>query len=186
MIKERIHKAYEFAKAKHAGQKRKNSNLDYFTHPKYVARIVEQIISNEKLVSVALLHDVLEDTDTTYDELVDIFGEEIAGLVYELTNKTEERNGRKKKDYILDKMAKMSNEALLVKLADRLHNVLFLGKDGHDADDFIIYYYTNTDFILKKLKSARFSQGLEFTEEHKVLIKQIENVLDFLKARYNL
>lgn len=185
MIKERIHTAYEFAKAKHAGQKRKNSNLDYFTHPKYVARIIEQITSNEKLVSVALLHDVLEDTDTAYGELVDIFGEEIAGLVYELTNKSEERNGRKKKDYILDKMAKMSDEALLVKLADRLHNVLFLEKDGHDAD-FIIYYYTNTDFILKKLKSARFSQGLGFTEEHKALIKQVEKVLGFLKARYNL
>ena len=96
MIKEIVVKAYNYAQEKHRGQKRKWSDLDYFTHPKAVARIIEDLTHRDYLVAVALLHDVIEDTDATYLDLVGKFGQRIAWLVMELTETPEKRKGRKK------------------------------------------------------------------------------------------
>ena len=99
MIKKIIFDAYEYATEKHKGQMRKNSDLEYITHPKYVARIVEQLTDDPNMVAAAFLHDVIEDTDTTFADIRDKFNLEVADLVNELTNKKEERGKMKKKDY---------------------------------------------------------------------------------------
>lgn len=187
MIKKIIFDAYEYAKEKHSGQMRKNSNLEYITHPKYVARIVEQLTDDPNMVAAAFLHDTLEDTDTTYEDLKRSFGSDVANLVLELTNKKEERGKMKKKDYILQKMAQMSNDALTIKLADRLHNVLFLERDCTDVEEFafIKYYYSSTRSIMDNLVERREEEGSNFTKTHEVLIKRIDAVLDFLQLRYD-
>ena len=113
MIKEIVISAYNYAKEKHDGQKRKRSNLDYITHPKAVARIIEDLTKKDYLVAVALLHDVLEDTDATYLDIVGEFGQHVATLVMELTETPEKRKGRKKVDYLIDAMGHMSEDALL-------------------------------------------------------------------------
>lgn len=184
MIKDRIHKAYSFSQEKHKGQMRKNSGLEYFSHPKYVARIVEELIDDETLIVASLLHDTVEDTDTTIEEIETNFGGEIASIVDELTNKPEERGNMKKKDYILLKMSKMSDSALIVKLADRLHNVLFLESDF--CDDFLRYYYRNTRFILENLEERRKEEGGSLNQLHITLLEKISIVLDFLKIRHKL
>jgi len=187
MIKKSVIEAYEFAEKKHKDQYRKASNLEYITHPKYVARVVEQLTGDETLVIVALLHDTLEDTNTTFEEIKEKFGIQVAHLVNELTNKKEERGSMKKKNYILNKMINMSDDALIVKLSDRFHNVLFLEKDQDDLEDlkFVKYYYHNTRFILNNLKHEREENGKNTNNIHNVLIKRIESVLDFLQIRYN-
>lgn len=186
MIKKSVIEAYEFAEKKHKGQYRKASKLEYVTHPKYVARVVEQLTNDETLIITALLHDTLEDTDTTFEELEESFGKGVANLVDELTNKKEERGSMKKRHYMLQKMSTMSDEALIVKLSDRFHNVLFLEKDQDDLDDlkFVKYYYKNTRFILNNLKSERLDNHKNLNEIHNALIKRIEAVLDFLQIRY--
>lgn len=188
MIKKIIFDAYEYATEKHKGQMRKNSNLEYITHPKYVARIVEQLTDNPNMVAAAFLHDVLEDTDATFIDLRDRFGIEVADLVNELTNKKEERGTMKKKDYILQKMSLMSPDALTIKLSDRLHNVLFLERDCTDVEEFsfIKYYYKNTRFIIDNLIERREEEGNELTKVHQVLIDRINAVLNFLQIRYSL
>src|SRR6056297_112204 len=117
MLKEVVNKAYNFSKVKHEGQVRKFSGLPYFSHPKYVARIIEELTNDPAMVAVALLHDVLEDTDATLQELEEEFGQEIAELVKELTN--PEKMLPNKKLYLADKLAnQISDKALLIKLAD--------------------------------------------------------------------
>ena len=150
MIKEVVIKAYNFSKEKHAGQKRKYSQLDYFTHPKAVARIIEDLTGKDYLVAVALLHDVVEDTDTEYLDIVREFGQRIATLVQELTETPEKRKNRTKADYLIDVMSKMSEDALTVKLADRFHNVRYLQVDCVSPEhlDFIKYYVEQTKEIL--------------------------------------
>lgn len=187
MIKKIVFSAYEYAKEKHTGQMRRNSNLEYITHPKYVARIVEQLTDNPDLVAAAFLHDVLEDTDATFEDLKREFNEDVAKLVEELTNSEKARGSMKKKDYILGKMAEMSDAALTIKLADRFHNVLFLERDCTDVDElsFIKYYYKNTRFIIDNLTERREEENKQLTKIHKVLIDRINAVLNFLQIRYD-
>lgn len=186
MIKERIVKAYNFSQERHKGQMRKNSDLEYFTHPKYVARIVEEFTEDETLIISAFLHDLLEDTPTTEDEITEIFGADVASMVRELTNDSVERGSMKKKEYILYKMSNMSDSALTIKLADRFHNILFLEADSDGAEEFLKYYYKNTRFIMDHIKERRLDEGNNFNHIHLKLIDRINTVLDFLKIRYNL
>jgi guanosine-3',5'-bis(diphosphate) 3'-pyrophosphohydrolase len=69
------------------------------------------------------LHDTIEDTDTTHEDLERMFGGLVASLVQELTSDKEEVKKLGKAQYLSNKMAKMSSYALVIKLADRLDNV---------------------------------------------------------------
>ena len=85
-----LEEVLRFATEKHKGQKR-DDGRDYITHPIRVAKIVEKFkagksVNKNVLIAGALLHDTLEDTYTSYKELVDKFGDVVASLVLELTN----------------------------------------------------------------------------------------------------
>jgi len=175
MLKKNVIQAYSYAKEMHQGQKRAFSKLDYFTHPKYVARIIEQLTNDEDLVIVALLHDVIEDTPATYKDIKNKFGKTLADLVFELTNKIPKNTT--KKLYMLEKMQNLSEPALTVKLADRLHNVIHLEYD-HVNINFIKKYYTETKYILDNLERP-------LNKIQEALLKRISSILDFLEIRYD-
>lgn len=105
-------KALEFAATKHAGNKRKNGD-NFIIHPIRVS----QEVKTEKQKIIALLHDVLEDTDATYDELKKEFGTDIAHTVLVLTREKEEAY----EDYIA--RVKTNNDAVAVKIADIADNL---------------------------------------------------------------
>ena len=91
-----------------------------------MARFVKQFKKSNNLsamIQAAYLHDTLEDTDTTYKDLVKQFGALVADMVQQLTTDKEASDAIGKGEYIAGKMAKMSSWALVVKLADRLANV---------------------------------------------------------------
>ena len=139
-------KALEFAREKHKGQMRKNNTpVEYITHPINVANLVKKYANNAKniddLVSSAYLHDTLEDTNTTYEELICNFGNIISNLVKELTNNDVLKKEMGKTKYLSMKMANMSENALIIKLCDRLDNVSSL-------------YDTNKAFIDKYLRET--------------------------------
>lgn len=112
-----IKKAIKFAKLKHAGQK-DDDGLDYFeAHLQHVAEIVQTATEDVDMICAAYLHDTLEDTATTLEELKDNFGDRIALLVHEVTHEG-------KKDgygYYFPRLH--SREAILIKLADRMSNL---------------------------------------------------------------
>jgi (p)ppGpp synthase/HD superfamily hydrolase len=180
MIKEIIVRAYNYSKEKHDGQKRKFTKIDYFTHPKAVARIIEDLTKKDYLVAVALLHDVIEDTDAEYHDIVRLFGQRIACLVMELTETEEKRKGLKKVDYLIREMKNMSEEALTVKLADRFHNVRFLEIDITDVEHygFMQYYAKQTKQILNSLKYS------ELTYVQQILYDGIINVIKYIEVKH--
>lgn len=139
-------KALEFAREKHKGQMRKNNTpVEYITHPINVANLVKKYANNaeniDDLVSSAYLHDTLEDTNTTYEELICNFGNIISNLVKELTNNDVLKKEIGKTKYLSMKMKSMSEDALIIKLCDRLDNVSSL-------------YDTNKAFIDKYLRET--------------------------------
>lgn len=119
------HTAYYFAKCKHDEiyQVRKGTGAPYFIHPKGVALIVMKNGGNNDQIKAALLHDTLEDTHTSDEELRVCFGEHVQSLVRELTNQRYKIEEIGKEAYMTDKLMHLSNEALLIKLADMLYNI---------------------------------------------------------------
>lgn len=123
---ERLRVAYEFAAEAHKPQKRK-SGEPYIIHPVCVARIVaEELELGVDPVIAAFLHDVVEDTSYTIDDIKERFGEEVAFLVGVVTKEKKERYIKSKQvDNFRQILASMQYDvrALLIKLADRLHNM---------------------------------------------------------------
>lgn len=122
-----LNKAYIFAMKAHGDQTRQSGD-PYFTHPLAVAAILTELRSDPATVATALLHDVVEDTDVTIDEIQEHFGEEIARLVDGVTkiSRIELRNEASKQAENFRKLVvAMADDVrvLLVKLADRLHNM---------------------------------------------------------------
>jgi len=122
-----IKKAYDFAKSAHQGQKR-SSGEDYFIHPCAVVEILADFGFDSSTVIAAFLHDVLEDTQVTKEELTAEFGEEICSLVEGVTkleklqfvNREEAQAENFRKIFVA--MAK-DLRVIIIKLADRLHNM---------------------------------------------------------------
>ncbi|MFO0673778.1 MAG: HD domain-containing protein [Polyangiaceae bacterium] len=121
----RILKALAFAAEKHRDQRRKDEGASpYINHPIALADVLvnEGGVTETTVICAALLHDTVEDTDATPEELEAAFGPEIRGIVMEVTDdKSLEKAERKRLQ--IEHAATISREAKLVKLADKICNV---------------------------------------------------------------
>lgn len=169
----KVNIAERFAKEKHSNQKRKFSNEPYFNHVKNVSEIVKKYKKSHRiddLIAAALLHDILEDTNTSEYDLKNIFGDLIASLVRELTSNNEKIEKKGKKEYLAEKMSnpkKMSNWALVIKLADRLDNI-----SDKSSDEFAKKYSKETKYILNYLEKNR-----KLTKTQRKLLNSIRGKL---------
>lgn len=122
-----IRQAYDLAHAAHAGQKR-ISGEEYIHHPLSVAKILADLQIDPLTISAALLHDVVEDTTYTIEQMRELFGEEVAMLIDGVT-KLSRIEYKSKEEQQLENYRKMflamakDIRVILIKLADRLHNM---------------------------------------------------------------
>ena len=124
-----ILKAAAFAADKHRFQQRKDvEQSPYINHPIAVARILSEVggVSDEDVLAAALLHDTVEDTDTTEAELTEVFGERISTIVMEVTDDKSLPKLERKQAQV-DHAPHLSSAATLVKLADKIANVADIG-----------------------------------------------------------
>jgi GTP diphosphokinase / guanosine-3',5'-bis(diphosphate) 3'-diphosphatase len=122
-----IRRAYAYGMKMHEGQTRK-SGEPYFTHPVAVAAILTEQRLDDATIVTALLHDTIEDTRSTYSEVSELFGPEVAELVdgvTKLTNLQLSSAGSQQAENFRKLFMAMSRDlrVILVKLADRLHNM---------------------------------------------------------------
>ena len=128
-----VEKAYDFAREAHAGQKRR-SGEDYFEHPHFVASILAELMIDPPTIAAGLLHDTVEDCkekNITLDTIRQEFGDEVAQLVDGVT-KLERLNFANREEAQAESLRKMilamskDIRVVLIKLADRLHNMMTL------------------------------------------------------------
>jgi GTP pyrophosphokinase len=126
-----VEEAFLWAENKHSGQKRK-SGEDYVLHPLRVAIEVSKLKLDLNSVSAALLHDILEDTNTTSEELKGKFGEEVLFLVESLSHLTRLKHKANYKNKTIGRLENLRNlilssakdvRVILIKIIDRLDNM---------------------------------------------------------------
>lgn len=167
-----IRKAYDYAEKKHFGQKRITGD-DYILHPLNVALILTEISADAECMAAALLHDTIEDSDATKEEIESLFGKEIALLVDGVTKIN-------KINFSSDSEASAANQrkilvglsedvrVIIIKLADRLHNM-------------------RTLYVLSEEKQKRKAkETLEILTPvaHRLGIYKIKSELEDLSLRY--
>lgn len=146
-------KAKQLAEKAHKGQRRKFEGVAFVEHPKAVALLVQSVAdATEEMVTAALLHDVVEDTEVGIEEIKDRFGIRVAKMVHSLTTDKEKRDEFGKAAYLGYKMAGMEDKTLTIKLCDRYHNVKRIDET---PDDFRKRYSRETIQTLSILLQNR-------------------------------
>lgn len=128
-----------FARKAHSMQVRKYTNEPYIVHPEEVAHLVFYYTRDWEAATAAILHDVLEDTDRTYDDIEEKFGKSIADLVMMVTDVSTPEDGNRAARKAIDRehIAKGSAQAHNIKLADIMSNVASIVE--HDPDFAFVY-----------------------------------------------
>ncbi len=125
---DRLHKAIIFATERHAGQLRKGTTLPYILHPLESLQILSELQADINLQIAGVLHDVVEDTNTTIEEVASEFGEDVATLVAHHTEDKSKSWAERKTAAILE--AKQADERIkLLVLADKLSNLRAIARD---------------------------------------------------------
>jgi guanosine-3',5'-bis(diphosphate) 3'-pyrophosphohydrolase len=120
-----VTKAMEFAAEKHRSQTRKDAaNTPYINHPISLAHLLADVggITDANVIAAALLHDTVEDTDATVEDIEELFGKEIMAIVMEVTDDKSLPSPERKRLQI-ENAAHISQEAKSVKLADKICNL---------------------------------------------------------------
>lgn len=125
-----IFDALEFATRAHRGQYRKGSRIPYIVHPLSVARILIELNCADEVVAAGLLHDTVEDTGVSLEEIHERFGGRVAALVRGASEPDKSEQWEKRKQHTLDSLnATEDVELLLLSCADKLDNIRALRAD---------------------------------------------------------
>ena len=187
-----LNRAYVFAMKKHGAQLRASGD-PYYSHPVEVAGILTKFKLDSASIIAGLLHDTVEDTDTTVDEIRSLFGEQVAQLVDGLTKlamiELKSKNDKQAENFRKLLLA-MSEDirVLLIKLADRLHNMRtlhFLQKPEKRAriarETLDIYAPLAERIGMQEVKSEL--EEIAFAELHKEAHDSIIARLNFLREK---
>lgn len=146
-------KALSFATLAHEGQFRKYDKMPYIVHPIAVAELVKDMTDDSEMIAAAYLHDVVEDTEITHEEIFLEFGLRVAELVYDLTDQfTKEMypefNRKKRKKLEAERLGKISKEAQLIKICDMADNTKSIIKDD---PGFASLFLREKSYILEQM-----------------------------------
>lgn len=180
-----VEKAKKTAFMAHYGQLRKDSKEPFLTHLVAVNEILNKLTDNENILAIGWLHDIIEDTTWTFEDLKDDFPVEVLlGVAYETEDKTQDWYTRKIthiKEF--NNISKIHRNILLVAFADKLSNIRDLSKlhDKLGTEKMFVefnnknpkeqyWYYNNFLHIFKR--------NLDLFEKDMDLLKEYENILN--------
>ncbi len=149
-----IERARNFAKEKHAGQFYGEGTVKhpYTYHTEGVAELVSMCTDDPEIIAAAHLHDTIEDTDTTYEELCSKFGKKVAGYVLAVTTDKKEKERLGKAKALTNEVRSIDENSLLIKLCDRKFNLENLDDTNYD---FRRKYALETHYIMRRLLEER-------------------------------
>ena len=135
-----LDRAIVFAVRAHAGTERRGKGFPYIVHPMEAVEIVATMTRDQELLAAAALHDTVEDTDTTVEQIREEFGERIASLVASETDtviggQSAEDSWHARKQAAIDRLARASHDAKIVALGDKLSNMRAIARDYAQQGD---------------------------------------------------
>ncbi len=169
----RLFDAIEFAARAHHGQFRKASRVPYILHPLNVARSLIECDASEEIVIAALLHDVVEDTTTTLDQVRAEFGDAVARLVNAMSEPNRRDKWEIRKRGTLHFLETAPQEVLLIELADKLDNVCEVRAD----------LKREGEAVWKKFNRGREQQKWYYEQLAEVLARRVETECGKMLAR---
>ena len=145
-----LNKAIVFATEAHEGQFRKGTHIPYILHPIEAAAIVGTMTTDDEIIAGAVLHDVVEDTDTTVDEIKELFGKRVAELVAsESENKREDKPAEStwkiRKQETLDHLKTAPIDVKMITLGDKLSNIRAIYRDYYTIGDKLWQRFNQKD-----------------------------------------
>lgn len=167
-----LDKAIIFATKAHSGAKRKGTNVPYIVHPIEAAAIVSSMTEDEEVIAAAVLHDVIEDTDATEDDLYARFGRRITDLVL---NESEDKRKTlpaaltwktRKQETIDFLMNEADQDAKMLALADKLANLRAIHRDQCIIGDKIWERFNEKNKEMHAWMYRSIEKALEDLKEH--------------------
>ena len=135
-----LDRAIVFAVRAHAGTERRSKGFPYIVHPMEAVVIVATMSSDQELLAAAILHDTVEDTDVTLEQICAEFGERVASFVDIESDEPHQghdsvEDWRARKQAAIDRIAAASREAKIVALGDKLSNMRAIARDYAEQGD---------------------------------------------------
>ena len=135
-----LDRAIVFAVRAHAGTERRGKGFPYIVHPMEAVEIVATMTPDQELLAAAALHDTVEDTDITIEQIRTEFGERVASFVAAESDEPHQRpdsveNWRARKQAAIDRLAHASRDAKIVALGDKLSNMRAIARDYAEQGD---------------------------------------------------
>ena len=129
-----LDRAIIFAVRAHAGTERRGKGFPYIVHPMEAVEIVATMTPDQELLAAAVLHDTVEDTDVTIEQIRTEFGERVASFVAAESDEPHQRpdsveNWRDRKQAAINRIARASRDAKIVALGDKLSNMRAIARD---------------------------------------------------------
>jgi len=145
-----LDRAMIFAIKAHASVERRGKGFPYIVHPMEAVAITATMTNDQELLAAAALHDILEDTDHTAEELEREFGKRIAHIVEcesdeKFENMTKADSWHERKQIAMDRIKEQSREIKMVALGDKLSNMRAISRDYHEIGDELWNRFNITD-----------------------------------------
>ena len=130
----RLNEAIIFATKKHSGQFRKATTIPYILHPLEVLQILYSMRADTNLMIAGVLHDMVEDTETTLDEIKELFGDDVAELVAS-NSEDKSKSWDERKQHTIDELASAPKRVKMLIMADKLSNMRSIAYDYKNVGD---------------------------------------------------
>jgi len=145
-----LDRAIKFAVDAHEGAERRGKGFPYVVHPLEVVAICATITSDQEILAAAALHDVIEDTPHTKEEIKELFGERIANIVAAEsdnidTTKSECETWKQRKIEAIERLKNASYDSKIVALGDKLSNMRAIARDFHEQGEKFWSIFHNND-----------------------------------------
>lgn len=184
----KIQEAIIFATLAHEGQKRKGTNIPYIVHPMEVMQILTELQCAENVIIAGILHDTLEDTDATPEEIKSLFGDKVLAIV-QTESEDKSKTWKERKAATIEHLKSASAETKLVCFADKLSNIRSMWRDKQEVGaelwkrfnagkDSIEWYYRGIAEVLNNPGIAEKLNTLKYYE----LYMEFEKTIDLVFA----
>lgn len=178
----KIFDAIDFAQKAHSGQFRKGTHIPYIIHPLEVMKILYQYTDDENILIAAILHDTLEDTEVTENDILQHFGSDVLALVKSATEPEKDKSWEERKQHTLEFLSQTNDQrVLLLTCADKLNNINSIINDYNQIGEELWQRFKRGKEQQKWYYSSLAQIYLSKEKDNPLFQQFYQNVIQFFK-----